>query len=74
MFLFLTVLQAIIAAALVGVILMQRSEGGGLGIGGDQLIIRKSDLRVRRFEERAGRVTIFCVDASGSAAAVRLAA
>lgn len=34
MFLFLTVLQAIVAAALVGVILMQRSEGGGLGIGG----------------------------------------
>lgn len=35
MFLFLTVLQAIIAAALVGVVLMQRSEGGGLGIGGN---------------------------------------
>lgn len=34
MFLFLTVVQAIVAAALVGVILMQRSEGGGLGIGG----------------------------------------
>jgi preprotein translocase subunit SecG len=34
MFLFLTVLQALIAAALVGVILMQKSEGGGLGIGG----------------------------------------
>lgn len=34
MFLFLTVLQAIVAAALVGVILMQRNEGGGLGIGG----------------------------------------
>ena len=34
MFLFLTVLQAIVAAALVAVILMQRSEGGGLGIGG----------------------------------------
>ncbi len=34
MFLFLTVLQAIVAAVLVGVILMQRSEGGGLGIGG----------------------------------------
>ncbi len=34
MFLFLTVLQAITAAALVGVILMQRSEGGGLGVGG----------------------------------------
>ena len=43
------------------------------GSDGDQLIIRKSDLRVRRFEERAGRVTIFCVDASGSAAAARLA-
>ena len=34
LFLFLTVVQAIVAAALVGVILMQRSEGGGLGIGG----------------------------------------
>jgi preprotein translocase subunit SecG len=34
MFLFLTVVQALIAAALVGVVLMQRSEGGGLGIGG----------------------------------------
>jgi preprotein translocase subunit SecG len=34
MFIFLTVLQAIIAAALVGVILMQKSEGGGLGMGG----------------------------------------
>ena len=34
LFIFLTVVQAIIAAALVGVILMQRSEGGGLGVGG----------------------------------------
>ncbi len=34
LFLFLTVVQALIAAALVGVVLMQRSEGGGLGIGG----------------------------------------
>ncbi len=34
MFLFLTVVQAIVAAALVGVILIQRSEGGGLGVGG----------------------------------------
>ncbi len=31
---FLIVLQGIIAASLVGVILMQRSEGGGLGMGG----------------------------------------
>ena len=34
LFLFLLVLQAVVAAALVGVILMQRSEGGGLGVGG----------------------------------------
>ncbi|MBM0168652.1 preprotein translocase subunit SecG [Altererythrobacter sp. C41] len=34
LFIFLFVLQAIVAAALVGVVLMQRSEGGGLGIGG----------------------------------------
>ena len=34
-FIFLTVVQALIAAALVGVILMQRSEGGGLGVGGN---------------------------------------
>lgn len=34
LFLFLTVVQALIAAALVGVILMQKSEGGGLGVGG----------------------------------------
>lgn len=34
LFLFLTVVQAIVAAALVAIVLMQRSEGGGLGIGG----------------------------------------
>ena len=34
MFAFLLVIHAIIAAALVTVILMQRSEGGGLGMGG----------------------------------------
>ena len=34
LFIFLTVIQGIIAAALVGIVLMQRSEGGGLGIGG----------------------------------------
>jgi preprotein translocase subunit SecG len=34
LFTFLTVVQGIIAAALVGIILMQRSEGGGLGMGG----------------------------------------
>mgnify|MGYP006083855255 CR=1 FL=1 len=33
-FLFITIVQTLIAAALVGVILMQRSEGGALGVGG----------------------------------------
>jgi preprotein translocase subunit SecG len=34
MFAFLLIVQSIVAASLVGVILMQRSEGGGLGVGG----------------------------------------
>ena len=34
MFTFLLIVQALIAASLVAVILMQRSEGGGLGVGG----------------------------------------
>ena len=34
MFKFLLIVQTIIAATLVGVILIQRSEGGGLGVGG----------------------------------------
>jgi preprotein translocase subunit SecG len=35
LFIFLTVIQALVAAALVAVVLMQRSEGGGLGLGGN---------------------------------------
>lgn len=34
LFIFLTVVQAIVATLLVTVILMQKSEGGGLGVGG----------------------------------------
>jgi preprotein translocase subunit SecG len=34
MFTFLLILQTVVAASLVAVILMQRSEGGGLGVGG----------------------------------------
>jgi preprotein translocase subunit SecG len=34
LFTFLLVVQTLVATALVGVILMQRSEGGGLGVGG----------------------------------------
>ena len=33
-FAFLLIVQTVIAVALIGVILMQRSEGGGLGVGG----------------------------------------
>ena len=33
-FKFLMIVQAMVAISLIGVILMQRSEGGGLGVGG----------------------------------------
>jgi preprotein translocase subunit SecG len=34
MFAFLLIVQTLVAVALIGTILMQRSEGGGLGVGG----------------------------------------
>lgn len=34
LFTFILVLQALVAAVMIGVILMQKSEGGGLGVGG----------------------------------------
>jgi preprotein translocase subunit SecG len=34
MFAFLLIVQSFVAVSLIGVILMQRSEGGGLGVGG----------------------------------------
>ncbi len=37
------------------------------------IVMRRDDLRIRRFEEKSAQVTIFVVDASGSAAAARLA-
>lgn len=49
---------------------LRRREGDSVTKG---VIVRKQDLRIRRFEERAGMVTVFCVDASGSAAFARLA-
>lgn len=53
---------------------LRRAEGGG-EIGGARagLRIMKDDVRVRRFEARSASVTIFAVDASGSAAFTRLA-
>jgi preprotein translocase subunit SecG len=34
MFAFLLIIQSLVALSLIGTILMQRSEGGGLGVGG----------------------------------------
>ncbi|HEY0113362.1 MAG TPA: preprotein translocase subunit SecG [Allosphingosinicella sp.] len=34
MFTFILIVQTLVAAAMIAVILMQRSEGGGLGVGG----------------------------------------
>ena len=34
MFAFLLIVQSVVAISLIGTILMQRSEGGGLGVGG----------------------------------------
>ena len=50
---------------------VRRKEAGADA--NSSILMRKEDLRIRRFEERAARVTIFAVDASGSAAAARLA-
>ncbi len=49
---------------------VRRREGNA---GASAIQVRKDDLRIRRFEEKSARVTIFAVDASGSAAAARLA-
>ena len=50
---------------------VRRKEAGADA--NSSILMRKEDLRIRRFQERAARVTIFAVDASGSAAAARLA-
>lgn len=47
----------------------QKLRGGGNG----RVVVRRDDLRVRRFETRSEVLTIFAVDASGSAALARLA-
>ena len=48
----------------------QRLRGGSLDAG---LAIRKADFRYKRHEDRSERLVVFVVDASGSAAAARLA-
>lgn len=49
----------------------RRAERGGKP--GPRIIVRKEDVRIRRFRERTGSTAIFVVDASGSAALHRLA-
>ncbi|MEO0908596.1 MAG: VWA domain-containing protein, partial [Pseudomonadota bacterium] len=56
-----------------GIQAAQEAQRGPPNTGDPPILMRKDDLRVRRFEEKAARVTIFAVDASGSAAAARLA-
>ncbi|KPP93915.1 magnesium chelatase subunit D [Erythrobacter sp. HL-111] len=52
----------------------ERARDSRTDAGGEApILMRKEDLRIRRYEEKAPRVTIFAVDASGSAAAARLA-
>jgi magnesium chelatase subunit D len=43
------------------------------GADNHRIAVRKADLRVRRFKSKAETTTIFAVDASGSAAAARMA-
>jgi magnesium chelatase subunit D len=42
-------------------------------LAGPRILVRRSDFRIQRFQERMGTTTIFVVDASGSAALGRLA-
>jgi magnesium chelatase subunit D len=49
---------------------LRRAAGAGAR---PRVIVRKEDVRIRRFRERVGSVAIFVVDASGSAALQRLA-
>ena len=49
----------------------QKLRGAGRDSGG-RIVIRRDDLRIKRFETRADATTIFAVDASGSAAVARL--
>lgn len=53
----------------------QRLRGGGADVsfGSRKLAVRAEDVRVRRFKQRQETVTVFVVDASGSAALHRLA-
>lgn len=65
MFIFLLILQALVAAALVTVILMQRSEGGGLGMGGSPAGLMSArgaaDFLTRATSVLAGIFILLCI-------------
>lgn len=64
----LSIIDTLRAAAPWQTLRARASEGTD-----ERVRIRRDDLRIRRFETRAETLTIFAVDASGSAAAARLA-
>ena len=72
MFVFLLILQALVAAALVTVILMQRSEGGGLGMGGSPTGLMSargaSDFLTRATSVLATAFIVLCVVLAAMAA------
>lgn len=72
---FLLVVQILIAAALVGVILMQRSEGGGLGIGGSPAGLMSArgaaDFLTRTTTILAGIFIALCIVMAGISAGTR---
>ncbi|MEA1071372.1 preprotein translocase subunit SecG [Sphingomonas sp. LY29] len=65
MFTFLLIFQTLVAAALVAVILMQRSEGGGLGVGGSSggLMTARgaSDFLTRATSILGGLFVVLCI-------------
>jgi len=74
---FLLVVQVLVALALVGVILMQRSEGGGLGIGGSPAGLMSArgaaDFLTRTTTILAALFIALCIIMAGLAAGSRSA-
>lgn len=69
----LALIDSLRAAAPWQTIRRRAAKEAGRGDHPDKIHIRKSDLKVRHFEERRESLTIFAVDASGSSALARLA-
>src|SRR4051812_17259096 len=71
MFTFLLIIQSLIAALMVAVILMQRSEGGGLGVGGSPTGLMSArgaaDFLTRATTVLASLFVILCIVLAGYA-------